>query len=519
METDIFKEELLSQTQNVNSFLVKKFPDMDEMVIYPKSVHEYLDVIFFIAKTGTRKLLYLYYENVGDKVAAKFEGSVITFNGTQNFYLKKCERNSFNRKMLQALFRYTNPQLLGLTDTFGFGDRLGMANSAHLRSLSGSHFKPILAQQSIRELSRTNRTPAEVMDAAVWAVFQEGYHEGFGADADHLKTKDDIDLLVKNGFTMFTFDPGEYVHNEADTMRKDELEESVKNQNWTGLKTNYDDLLVEYVDKEINIADGYSIQATQDNLNRALVKYGDALIHIKSMYFHLKTKYPDYKSEVEVSVDETESVTSPLEHYFIVNELKRLGVNLISLAPRFIGEFEKGIDYKGDLNIFKEEYIKHSSIAKYFGTYKLSLHSGSDKFSVYKVIGNLKLGVTHVKTAGTSYLEALKVVAVKEPGLFKEILDYSRNLYENEKKSYHVSADLNKVHSAESYSDEDLIGLFANDDTRQILHVTFGKVLTDKNEKGELVFKDRILKCLINNEELHYKFLTDHFHKHLDPFN
>jgi len=61
-----------------------------------------------------------------------------------------------------------------------------------------------------------------------------------------------------------------------------------------------------------------------------------------------------------------------------------------------------------------------------FGTYKLSLHSGSDKFSVYRVIGNLKLGVTHVKTAGTSYLEALKVTAVKNPKLFREILDYSR---------------------------------------------------------------------------------------------
>ncbi|HEY6436836.1 MAG TPA: tagaturonate epimerase family protein, partial [Ignavibacteriaceae bacterium] len=207
------------------------------------------------------------------------------------------------------------------------------------------------------------------------------------------------------------------------------------------------------------------------------------------------------------------------EHYFIASELKRLGVRLISLAPRFIGDFEKGIDYKGDLDIFKEEYIKHISIAKYFGTYKLSLHSGSDKFSVYNVIGSLKLGVTHVKTAGTSYLEALKVVAVKEAGLFREILDYSRNLYEKEKKSYHVSADLNKVRVGESYSDEELIGLFNLDDCRQILHVTFGRILTDKNEEGGYIFKDRIFKCLIKNEELHYKFLIAHFHKHLNPFN
>ena len=519
MKTSTFKDELLSQDNNDNVIMHKKLPDFEELEIYPKSVHEYLDVIFFIAKTRATKYLFLYYEDIGNKVAIKFEGSVITFNGSQNYYIKKCEQNSFNRKMLQALFRFTNPQILGLVDSFGFGDRIGLANPAHLRALQGSHFQPILAQQSIRELSRTNRTPGEVMGAAVWAVFQEGYHDGFGADADHLKTKADIDLLVKNGFKMFTFDPGEFVHNEADTLRENELDEVVRNQDWKNLKTYYDDLLNDYVDKEIKISENFLIKANEENLKRALVKYGDALVHIKIMYDHLKVKHPDHQSEVEVSVDETESVTSPFEHYFIVNELKRLGVKLISLAPRFIGDFEKGIDYKGDLDIFKEEYIKHISIAKYFGTYKLSLHSGSDKFKVYSVIGSLKLGVTHVKTAGTSYLEALKVVAVKEPKLFKEILDYSINLYEKEKYSYHVSADLSKVKNAQSYSDEDLIGLFNLDDVRQILHVTFGKILTDRNEDAAYVFKDKIFNCLKANEEIHYKFIIDHFHKHLNPFN
>jgi len=518
METQTFKDELLSQSKSDNITLIKKFPDFGDIEIYPKSVQELNEIIFFIAKTWCRKYLYIYFENFFDKVVSKFEGTVITFNGSQKYYLKKCVHNTHNRKMLQTIFDFTKPSTLGLVDSFGFGDRLGLANPAHLRALSGSRFKPVVAQQSIRELSRTHRTPAEVMDAAVWAVFQEGYEGGFGADADHLKTKDDINLMVKNGFTMFTFDPGAYVHNEADTYGDHELDEPVLNQNWKGLKSNYEDYVVEYVAMEIKINDEYFIRANENNLKRAVIKYGDALVHIKTMHDHLKNKYSTYNSEVEVSVDETESVTSPFEHYFIANELKRLGVKLISLAPRFIGEFEKGIDYKGDLNLFKEEYIKHISIAKYFGTYKLSLHSGSDKFSVYNVIGSLKLSVTHVKTAGTSYLEALKVISVKDTKLFREILDYSRNVYENEKQSYHVSADINKVKSADNYSDEELIGLFSLEDSRQILHVTFGRVLSDKNEKGEYLFKERIFGCLKENEELHYKFLIDHFHKHLDPF-
>ena len=357
------------------------------------------------------------------------------------------------------------------------------------------------------------------MDAAVWAVFQEGYKDGFGADADHLKTTEDIDLMVNAGFKMFTFDPGEFVQNEADSLTEKELDEKIKSLNWVGLNSAYTDLSKQYLGNEIKLSDALSIKPTESELKRALVKYGNALAHIKNLYDYLKKTYSDYASEVEVSVDETESVTSPFEHFFIASELKRMNIEFISLAPRFIGDFEKGNDYKGDIKLFRTEYIKHLSIVKYFGSYKISLHSGSDKFSVYKVIGSMSNAFTHVKTAGTSYLEALKVAAVKNPSLFREILDYSRNLYENEKRTYHVSAELDKVKPTAEYSDEQLLELFYSDDCRQILHVTFGRVVTDKDDNGKLVFKDRLLHCLKVNEETHYNILIKHFHKHLEPFN
>ena len=165
------------------------------------------------------------------------------------------------------------------------------------------------------------------------------------------------------------------------------------------------------------------------------------------------------------------------------------------------------------------EYLKHVQIVKYFGNYKISLHSGSDKFSVYKVIGEINDAVTHIKTAGTSYLEALKVSAITEPELFREMLDYSTALYEIEKKSYHVSADISRVKSSKEYSNQELVELFNNDDCRQVLHVTFGRILTDKNEKGEFIFKDRLIECLRNNEAVHYEIIIKHFMKHLNPFS
>jgi hypothetical protein len=519
MEILTLKEELLSLSKKDNSIPHTKLFDSVGLKIYPKSIREYNDIIFFIARSNGTKSLYLYYEYSNSEIPEKFNGSLITVEDKNNFYFKKCLLNTNNRKVVQSIFAFTNPKVLGLEDSFGFGDRLGLANPAHVRSLRNSKFKPILAQQSIRELTRSNRTPADVMDAAVWAVFQEGYTDGFGADADHLKTEEDIDLMVNNDFRMFTFDPGDYVHNDADMLNNDELENRIVKQVWDGLNTNYDELSNSYLGREIIISEELKIQPDENKLKRAIIKYSDSLALIKKMFDHLKLKYPDYESEVEVSIDETESVTSLFEHYFISNELKRLGIDFISLAPRFIGEFEKGIDYKGDLNIFKQEYIKHASIALYFGTYKLSLHSGSDKFGVYKVIGSLNLGATHVKTAGTSYLEALKVAALKEPDLMREILDYSRNLYEEEKKTYYVSADLEKVKPAKDYSDEDLVMLFNQDDWRQILHVTYGRILTDKNEQGKYIFKDRLLNCINSNEEIHYKLLFNHFRKHLDNFN
>ncbi len=127
-------------------------------------------------------------------------------------------------------------------------------------------------------------------------------------------------------------------------------------------------------------------------------------------------------------------------------------------------------------------------------------------------------GYVHVKTAGTSYLEALKVVASKETSLFREILDYSAGLYEVEKKSYHVSADIKKVKKASEYNDKELKELFNINDIRQILHVTYGRVLTDKNDSGKYLFRENIYKCLIENEDLHYEYLITHFHRHLDPF-
>lgn len=510
------KDKLLASYEDNNSYLKSINLKSTELRIYPGSIRQYEQVVFFIAKDNVEKSLFLFYNDPKDKVATGFEGSIQTFNGSENFLLKKCAQNTHNRKQLQKYFDFTRPRTIGLVNSFGFGDRIGLANPAHLRSLGDSSFKPILAQQSIRELTRTNRTADEVMDAAVWAVFQEGYKYGFGADADHLKTNENIDYMVKAGYKMLTFDPSESVDNKADDYSEDELSEVISALKWQELNDSYDESKKRYLEK-IKINEDLTISPGETELQRAYAKYGKALIHIKNLYNYVTSNYHN-DFDIEVSVDETESVTSIFEHFFIAAELTRLGIKFVSLAPRFVGDFEKGIDYKGDLEIFREEYKKHLAVVKYFGNYKISLHSGSDKFSAYKVIGSLRDGYIHIKTAGTSYLEALKVIAIKQPDLFRKILDFSIGLYESEKKTYHVSADISKVKDGDSYKDDEMLALFSSNHVRQVLHVTFGRVLTEKDAEGKYIFKDSIVKCLNENEETHYKLLIEHFHKHLDPF-
>jgi hypothetical protein len=222
--------------------------------------------------------------------------------------------------------------------------------------------------------------------------------------------------------------------------------------------------------------------------------------------------------EVEVSVDETDTVTSPEEHFFIASELRRLGVKWVSLAPRYCGEFEKGVDYIGDLDQFEAEIAQHAAIARRCGPYKLSIHSGSDKFSIYPIMAKHTRGLVHLKTAGTSYLEALRAIADIDPRLFADILDFAFERYEIDRASYHVSADPALCPRPADLEERGLAAALDNFHAREMLHVTFGSVLTAQDEAGQYVYRDRFFAALKSDEGAYYRVLETHFDKHLSPF-
>jgi hypothetical protein len=316
---------------------------------------------------------------------------------------------------------------------------------------------------------------------------------------------------------MFTIDPGEHVDPGADAADLATLRARAAALPWAGLSDTEDAMRRRYIGKSTEV-EHLKVAFDEATLLRAAVKYGRAVAHVAMMARHLRKAAGPRLVELEVSVDETETPTSPAEHFWVANELNRLEVAWVSLAPRFVGRFEKGVDYIGDLGALEKDVAAHAALARHFGPYKLSLHSGSDKFSVYPIAARLAKGLVHLKTAGTSYLEALRTVAAVDPALFREVYAFARERYDTDKASYHVSAELRKAPLPADVPETDLPGLLEQFDAREVLHVTFGSVLKAAAPDGRLRFKDRLFALLRANPEAYAKNLEAHFVKHLKPF-
>ena len=410
--------------------------------------------------------------------------------------------NHENAQLLRKLFPFTAPKpLLSEIRTFGLGDRLGIAAPGQLRAIEKYDAIPALAQQSIRELNLTGRTFDDVLDAATFGVFREDFRRGFIADGDHLKTDDEVEYALGSGYTMITLDCSEHIRNDVNNMTDAEVYGEYQ----------ADKQLEElYCNKSFAIED-CTVSFSAEEFRRACLIYCNAIDHAE----HIYRKYIEgHPVAFELSIDETATPTTPAQHYFVASELIRRGVKLTTVAPRFCGEFQKGIDYVGDLARFEAEFSIHAAIARNFG-YKLSIHSGSDKFSVFPIIGRLTRGNFHVKTAGTNWLEAMQVVAECNPKLYREVHKFALSAFDEAKKHYHVTTDLARIPDIDTLSDEELPGLFEQNDPRQLIHITYGLILNAKAD-GAPLFRGRLYKLWRDHEEVYARHLDRHISKHLE---
>jgi tagaturonate epimerase len=412
-----------------------------------------------------------------------------------------------NAEALRSALPWLKPSRFGLHTSAGFGDRLGLATPGHVRALKavGAAINPVFAQQSIREMGRCHRTPRNVLDDATWGAFQAGWTTPVGGDADHLEELEDIDNTVAAGFVFYTLDPKAEVDGEAEHADAAAIRQKVEALDWASLESDLPTFTKSYVGHRLDL-EQEAIELDEESVLRAMAKYGPSLAHAMAMYRRLMGK--DIDCEVEFAVDETDYPTTPAEHIVVVRELKRLGMDFVSFAPRWVGRFEKGVEYIGDLDELQRDFEVHAEIARALGPYKLSLHSGSDKYATYPLIAEATRGVVHLKTAGTSWAEALRVIANNDPDLMREVLALALDSFEANRKSYHLSCDPSKIPS--DPTDDEVARLMEVIDSRQVLHVGYGAILEE--------FGTRMYQVWNDNEEEHYRIIADHFVKHLTPF-
>lgn len=481
---------------------LKKLPDTSGAAasgVYPKSVNKVGDLWVFMVNEGDKDVLAAY--GTGSDA---FNGEKVTCNECGKSYIK-AELNHENAIALRKLFSFTAPvPVLREKRSFGVGDRLGIACPGHIRVFNDYDACPILVQQSIRELTLTNRKYEDVLDCVSYAVFRDGFKRGFGADGDHLKKAEDIEYALSLGFTMITLDCSEHIRNDVNDMTLDQLKKEC---------TLPKDIADRYLNKTFDV-EGDKITFTEEELLRIQLIYGEAVEFAVGIY----NKYlanGKSNADFEISIDETDTPTTPLQHYYVANELTLQKVKIVTMAPRFCGEFQKGVDYIGDLAQFERELKIHAAIARKFG-YKLSIHSGSDKFSTFKLIGKYTKGNFHVKTAGTNWLEAMRAIAKVDPKLYREIHKYALSMFTEAKKFYHVTTDLTKIADVDTLSDEQLVDLFNQNDARQLIHITYGFILTVKNPDGSFRFKDKLYKWWRDEEDVYAEMLHKHIGHHLE---
>lgn len=491
---------------------LKSFPVAIEK-IYPKSFTLKKGLRYGLIRTAEGKKLVVLGEN--DPVMADpFQGQSYRHATT----LKLCDLSTQNTNCLMELFPFTKPgSLREYRITIGTGDRLGVATPGHIRAVRTFRVRPVLAQQSVRENTQTGRSFEEVVSDAAWAVFQENYQDGYGADGDHLKSLQEIKEALRARVSMITLDLSEKLNPLAFDYSKEQLARQFGEEIEKGDREVWLHL---FLDKEFRFRGPhgeFSIRFDEESVRRNLLLFHKAIDFTEEVYQFILSEFGNrHVVDFEISVDETPFPTTPENHLFFIIALGHRGVKIDALAPRFIGEFQKAIDYRGNLGDFRKQFYQHVLIAQDYGNYKISIHSGSDKFSAFPSMGELAEGGLHLKTAGTSWLEAARLVASVSPSLYREMHRWALSKFGEASKLYHVTTDLNRIPKLDELQDHELRTLLDKDDSRQLLHITYGYLLNAKDGHGRYLFKDKIRRLLTQHEEDYWSLLEKHIERHLN---
>jgi hypothetical protein len=405
--------------------------------------------------------------------------------------------------------------------SFGMGDRFGHQGKAQLRACVlatelGAEVVPVW-NKSNREHTFIGTEPASLRAEADAAVKALGWKKSYHVDADHIRLETVDRFIAPSDF--FTIDVADSIGKPADAKDVKKFVER------------HPELIGKISIPKIS----HRFEITRAEVERVANKFLLAVQDAGKIYKHIAKAKGAKNFITEVSMDETDSPQTPPELLIILAALADEKIPIQTIAPKFTGRFNKGVDYVGDLKQFEKEFNEDLAVIafaiKKYGlpaSLKLSVHSGSDKFSIYEPMRRAlkKFGAgLHIKTAGTTWLEEL--IGLAEAGgdgleIAKEIYAYAIEHVDEFCAPYAsvIDIDKKKLPSAakvNGWSSKQFVSALRHDQKnknynpsfRQLLHVSF-KVAAKKG--------DRYLDALKKHEAIVAKNVTENlFERHLKP--
>jgi hypothetical protein len=376
--------------------------------------------------------------------------------------------------------------------SIGLGDRFGKEGVAQLRavekaSAAGMEVFPVW-NKSNREHGLTGTQPSDTRRSAEQAVAQAGWRGGYMVDADHIGVAN-VDRFLKS-CDFFTLDVAEQIGRPAPHAEKTRLMEALSP--WA--RRPWPDF-------------GHDVAPGVATLESFLQEYGAAVMEAGKIYRRILQERPEDTFVTEVSTDEASEPQSPWVLFLLLGALSFEGVKVQTIAPKFTGHFHKGVDYRGNKQAFSKEFSQDLEAIRIAvrefqlpQNLKISIHSGSDKFSLYPIIRDAvqkQHAGFHLKTAGTTWLEEL--VGLAEHGgeglsLVKQIYRQAHHRRDELMQPYAsvVSIQAEKLPSpatVKGWSSSQFVSALRHDPSqsafcpnfRQLLHLAF-KIAAEMRE-------------------------------------
>ncbi len=370
--------------------------------------------------------------------------------------------------------------------TFGSGDRFAHQGEAQLSAVIAANVAGIpvhpVWNKSNREHTIVHSEPDDLRAEADAAVKALCWDDVYYVDADHIGLGT-VDRFIA-GSNFYTLDVADFTGKAADPADVDAFVEA--NRKYIGAP-----LEIPGIETPFDLS--------EDVVRAAAGKFLLAVQEAGKIFRYIDERKGADNFVTEVSVDETDSPQTPVELFLILAMIAGEGIPVQTIAPKFTGRFNKGVDYVGDLAAFEKEFDEDLHVIAFavreFGlpdTLKLSVHSGSDKFSLYPIINRLiarhDAGL-HVKTAGTTWLE--EVIGLAESGgkgleIAKEIYAGAHGRFEELTGPYSTVIDIDpgklpSLVAVAGWTSEDFVDALRHDpscgdynsDLRQLIHVAF----------------------------------------------